>query len=191
MIYHGMRLLIPVITSIFAFLTSCGSVNLGKLRPEYEGVDPRVQPLVDEYKALAKMNGIRFYNKVSIGFKKINRGNTVGVCNYGSFFREIDVDIDFWLNSTNMSRLALVFHELSHCYCTRKHDYGKDKNYPETALERLERALIWKVQGGEKPGYWDDGCPKSLMYPVIPDDECLMKHYQEYVLEMFDRCKPW
>jgi hypothetical protein len=186
-----MRVLIPIISGILLFLTSCGSVNLGKMRPEYQGVDPRVQSLVDEYHALAKLHGVRFYNKVSIGFKKINHGNVVGVCNYGGFFREIDIDIDYWNNSTPTARLSLVFHELTHCYCERIHDYAAGRTYPENSFERLHEAVLWKLVGGERPGFWSDGCPQSLMFPVVVDTHCVNAHYQEYISEMFARCEAW
>lgn len=181
-----------VIASIlFALTTSCCSTAQVKLAPQYVSVDPRAQKIVDEYMLLSAQNNIQFYDKVTIGFKDINRGEVVGLCTYGGFFREIDIDISYWNRSTYMTKTTLLFHELTHCYCGRGHDYGKKKNYPETEAARIVRALQWKVEGGPRPGYWEDGCPVSIMYPVVADDDCVKAHYDQYVKEMFDRCRPW
>lgn len=172
--------------------TSCTTiVRSGKLRPEYVGVDPRVQSLVDEYKWISAQNHIEFTKNVTIGLKKINSDLTIGLCNYGGYFREIDLDIDFWNNAGPMQRLALTFHELTHCYCNRGHDYGMDQVYPENIAERIKEALEWRKDGGIRPGHWDDGCPTSLMYPVVVDTDCMKTHYSEYIKEMLNRCEPW
>lgn len=175
---------------IMASSCSCSGRKI-KLVPDYKDVDPRVQKYVDEYMWLSTQNNIQFYNKVTIGFKKIKDGNVIGTCTYGGFFREIDIDIDYWNNSTKAERMALIFHELTHCYCGRGHDYGENLEYPETEMARIARALQWKMRGGPRPGYWDDGCPFSLMYPVVVDDDCTLAHYAEYTAEMFDRCEAW
>lgn len=171
-------------------LVSCSGIP-NKTRPEYKGVDPRAQSLTDEYLWLSTQHHVRFYNKVTIGFRDIKEGSVVGFCTFGGYFREIDIDINYWNNSDSSTRLALLFHELTHCYCGRGHDYGEDEAYPETEALRRARALKWLLEGGPRPGYWDDGCPVSLMYPIVVDNECLQAHYAEYTEEMFDRCKPW
>jgi hypothetical protein len=175
---------------LFCF-TSCSASIPVKIAPEYKGVDPRAQNIVSEYLELSRLNHIIFHNPVTVGFKNIQHGDVVGVCHYGGYFREIDVDINYWNNSTTLSHLALLYHELTHCYCTRDHDYGKEKKYPETEAARIVQAIQWKVNGGERPGHWDDGCPVSLMYPIVVDDDCMQAHYAEYTQEMFDRCEAW
>jgi hypothetical protein len=174
-----------------ATLCSCCSGPKLKTHPEYKGVDPTLKPYVDEYLGLSTRKNIKFFHDVTVGFKKINYGNVVGICNYGLNWREIDVDSDFWNNATSASKLAMLFHELTHCYCTRGHDYGKNLDYPETEGARIARALQWQQEGGPRPGYWDDGCPTSLTYPVVVDDNCLYAHYNQYIDEMFDRCRSW
>lgn len=174
-----------------SLLTSCSTTLPIKVKPQYTGVDPRAQSLLDEYMWLSEQNNIHFYNKVTIGFREIKQGNIVGYCTYGGYFREIDIDTNYWNHSTNMTKLTLLFHELTHCYCGRGHDYEKDHNYPETEAARIARALQWKLEGGDRPGYFEDGCPFSFMYPVVVDDDCVRKHYAEYTKEMFDRCRPF
>lgn len=184
------RLFIIALSSLILLLSSCCSTKV-KIAPEYQGVDERAQRLLEEYMWLSIQNNITFYNKVTIGFKKIGRDDVVGLCTYGLTFREIDLDIDYWQNSTSSQKIALLFHELTHCLCHRGHDYSGYDKYPESYTERLIQALEWKVKGGPKPGFFDDGCPISLMYPIVVDDDCLRAHYDQYVKEMFSRCKPW
>lgn len=184
------------ISKVIVLLTLLLSVDgcaqpIVKVVPEYQGVDIRTKSLVDEFMWLSTQNNIRFYNLVTIGFKKINSGNVVGLCTYGLTWREIDLDIDYWNNSTKSTQMALLFHELTHCYCGRGHDYGKDLPYPETKAGRIARALQWQIEGGPRPGYFEDGCPTTLLYPEVVDDDCVRHHYDEYMKEMFDRCQPF
>jgi hypothetical protein len=90
-----------------------------------------------------------------------------------------------------MDRYILLFHELTHCYCGRGHDFKKGKKYTEKRLAKVLEAAIFQITGQPQPGYYEDGCPVSVMYPSVLDDECSKRHYQEYVAEMFKRCKPW
>lgn len=184
-----MKLLISVIIAIF-LVSSCATVNIGKVAPEYDGIDKRVNYIVKEYEELAKIQGIRFYNPVTIGFKKINRDNIVGVCTYGITFREIDIDEDYWQRASETSKFILLFHELTHCLCNRGHDFAKNKKYPEKTIDKITEEVFQKLTK-IKNGYFDDGCPTSLMYPSVLDDDCTHAHYQEYIAEMFKRCRPW
>ena len=173
-------------------MTSCTSV---KSHPDYVGVAPELQSTVNEYLRLSKQNHIAFTNTVTVGFKILNQTkddkNVVGLCNYGSGFREIDVDRGYWDTADKVSRLVFLFHELSHCYCNRGHDYDGGV-YLETEQKRVDEALRWQKKGGKKPGrYEEDGCPISLMYPVVLSDDCTLAHYSDYVHEMFNNCKPY
>lgn len=173
---------------IFGILFSGCVTTQTKQGPLFKGVDPKVKPIVDEYFKLSKQNHIRFRNKVTMGFEQINKGNIVAYCTFGDFYREITIDVSYWHHSTNMTKHILLFHELTHCYCGRGHDYRKGIAYPETESARIALALQWVQKGGPRPGYWPDGCPFSLMYPVVLDDSCATAHYKEYTKEMFDRC---
>lgn len=177
--------------ALFSMIFSC-CASLGvKARPEYTGVDPRVQHIVDEYMWLSTQYNVHFNNKVTIGFKNIGKGNVVGLTTYGGYFREIDIDTSYWNNSTNTQRLAVTMHELGHAYCGRSHDYGDGKKYPEAEDERIAQAENWASKGGPRPGIYPDGCALSLMYPVVVPDYCIRSHYQEYTKELFDRCKAY
>jgi hypothetical protein len=156
---------------------------MGKIAPEYKGVDPKAQPYIKEFKELAKMQGIEFKHEVTVGFKKLP-GDTIGLTSYGPFdsFREIDLDPDWFNSSTELSRLSLVLHESDHAFCDRGHDWGNGVKYPEYS--------DWK---GREPieGHYPDHCALSLMYPVIVDDFCMLMHFTEYSQELFNRCDPY
>lgn len=186
-----MRLFAKIATLLTICLMACTSGPQIKTAPEYVGVDPEAQPFVDEYMWLGAQNHLHFDKQVTVGFKVINDGRIVGMCNYGGWFREIDLDTSYWIYSTKTTRMTLMFHELTHCYCDRAHDYGKGDDYPEAQKARIRRAIEWRVEGGPRPGYWADGCPVSIMHPVLLSDDCMLEHYQEYTTEMFDRCDAW
>lgn len=107
------------------------------------------------------------------------------MCTYGGFWREIDIDIDFWNRATPTSKLALMFHELAHCYCTRGHDFADGTEYPEPKF------MDFFSKCTTEPGYYPDGCPLSIMHPIIIEDTCVANHYNDYVNELFNRCDPW
>ena len=184
----------------FAILCSCTTPKPTKTEiktsPAYMGVDPELKPYVDEYKALAKARNLIFTHEVTVGFTKIKENNIIGWCNYGFTFREIDIDRPFWNATSNLGKKMLIWHELSHCYCDRDHDYGKNKPYasPRSGLisGSIDRFLpIFSKPEEDTAGYLEDSCPKSIMHPVHLYDWCSSRHYQEYIDEMFDRCQPF
>lgn len=183
--------LLCVITGLFVSCFSCSTMPVKK-HPDYKGVDKRAVQIVNEYLDLAKANGITFSNKVTVGYTAIEQEDVVGICNYGDKWREIDVDQSYWAGTSDARKHTLLFHELTHCYCTRDHDWGDGKKkYPQKAADRVKEALEWQKKGGDRPGYWDDGCPTSLMYPDVVDELCYWYHKDEYLKEMFNRCVPW
>ena len=169
-------------------LTTCSSVHI-KTAPEYKGVDPRVINLVNEYKALAKIQGITFKKEVTVGFKIINDGNAVGLTTYGDGgWREIDVDAGFWATSDAITHIVLLFHELTHAYCGRGHTYGNAIPYKEA--DEIEKDLK-KGKLDLTKGYYKDYCPLSMMYPIIVPKDCVTNHYSDYVIELFNHCVPF
>lgn len=163
-------------------MVSCATTKAKiKIVPEYKGIDERVQHYYDEYIFLAKQNGIVFHNPVTIGLKNLDGTDAIGLCHYGLGFREIDIDEHFWLKRESLEKQALIYHELTHCLCSREeHDYAKGKLYSETGSKR-----------DDDKGYFDDGCPISIMTPNLAPAFCVSVHWTEYVKEMFDRCAPW
>ena len=165
---------------------ACSTINIldgRRIFPKHNGVDPFVAPMADEWLNLAKQHGLKFKHNVAIGFENIDRGNAIGVTEYGLGFREIGLDPIYWQYSSTVSRMELMYHELSHAYCNREHDYAKDKPYKEQN--------VFENRYQHKDGFFSDDCPTSIMYPTTIDDICFLSHYSQYVEEMFDRCEPY
>lgn len=166
-----------------------------KTKPEYTGIAKEIQQFSMLYTFDATVKNIKFTNRVTMGFTsiKIKRGREtfVGLCTYGKNFREIDIDLDYWDKSTWTTRRSLVYHEMNHCLCGRGHtwsggtypeiDHSPDKN-PKKVTEPPNK---------KEAGLLDDGCPASIMYPYILNDECASKHWDLYSEEMFDGCDPY
>jgi hypothetical protein len=179
-----------LVSVIIGLIVSCCTVNIGrisKLVPEYTGVDPKAAEIVDEFLSLAKINGVVFTDKVTVGFKNIAQDSSshrvLGLTSYGRNFREIDLDILFWENYTKMGRTMTLFHELGHAYCGRRHDFGNGTMYYEGDDESKIR--------DQKEGFYDDGCPKSIMAPFTFTDDCALAHYSELCKELLSRCEPY
>lgn len=197
-----MKAVIFAILTISTFLSiASASQNDGvqnKTKPQFVGIDSEFQTIVDEFKELSAEHDIVFTKAITIGFTKIRTSKatekqgvrTIGVCYRNDNWREVDIDKKNWASSSYISRIALLFHELAHCYCNRNHDWAKDKAYPETE-DRVGR-LIERLKPLKEGGFYEmDACPLSLMYPVIPNEECLKTHGNEYLKEVFNRCDPY
>lgn len=191
MIYQGMKKILSCIIVCFCYLTSCSTVGIDKILPEYKGIDPAFLSLTRQYVEIAHEKGIHFSRPVTIGLTKIKRGNTIGLCHYLLGAREIDIDRNFWAHASPVERETLLWHELTHCFCDRDHDFGKGQNYPEVKLQTVVKHEINRLTCTAEVGYLEDGCPKSIMHPVILDEGCMTEHYSYYINEMFDRCDPW
>lgn len=162
----------------------CISLHLKEIRfaPHHEGIDPKLSSYVNRWMDLAKTNHIEFKKTVSIGFKKINQDNAVGMCYYGRKFREIDIDPEYWSKIDFIGKTVLVWHELDHCYCNRDHDFAKGKVYPKPKDGKMPNKDV---------GYYPDKCPLSIMHPIVVDDMCFIIHSDDYVREQFERCVPY
>lgn len=72
--------------------------------------------------------------------------------------RGVAVDPVFWAGAVERKRKALIYHELTHCIYRIGH---RGKTYP-------------------------DGCPQSLMNPILPTLECLERYELEYYQQLRD-----
>ncbi len=177
-------------------LTVACTINIHtseRLIPRYSGVGPEFSILVNEYLDLGKNRGLKFKHTVTIGFTNIKNSDVIGICHYGRYFREIDIDRDYWNRASKMSQMILLYHEMSHAYCDRNHDYGDGKLYTDTdddfALHK-DFGMTGHFNRNSD-GYYGDHCPKSIMFPKILTDDCSKAHYSDYIKEMFNRCEAW
>jgi hypothetical protein len=166
--------------SVLLILLSCNLLLFKtKTSSKFSGVDPQIEPYVNEWFDLATLYGLKFNNEVTIGFDTINVSNVVAECEYGLGFREITVDPTYWNNMDFTDRMAVLFHELNHCYCNEGHQFGK-------------KHTEYDKDGNNPPeGFFSDSCPKSFMYPYTVYEGCVQRHFTEYVDDMFENCKPY
>lgn len=169
---------------------SCATVNVrasnGSADHKYAEVNGFVATYVEQWIDLAKDRGLSFRHIVNIGFTNI-KGTSVGQTRFAKEFREIDIDSTFWNKSTEMEKNMLVWHELAHAYCYRWHDFGKGKD--RLYGDNVPLAIKKMEDGGF--GFYPDHCPRSLMFPALPEDHCFKKYYFEYINEMFQNCIPY
>jgi hypothetical protein len=110
----------------------------------------------------------------------------IGYCyNIGAFLPyRIEFDQKSWDASSELGRWGLAYHELGHCVCGREHtiEHGSD--------DFMNTMIKWGIPISAKHRErFADGCPNSLMNYYLPDDMCLAFHHDEYVRELFSRCK--
>lgn len=149
--------------------------------------------IIREYFELSRRNNVEFSNKVGFRFENIDRKNVLAMCSYGLLSRRISLDIHYWEEATWNAKISTVYHEMTHCYCGRAHDFDEGKDYPDTTFLSVLKQYFGKyIASPLKPeGFLDDNCPKSIMYPYSFSDQCFQTHYAYYVKEMFNRCDPW
>lgn len=166
-----------------------------KEKPEFgpEIQNRQLQIITKEYFKLSARYNVKFDKNVTIGFSTITRENVIGTCSYRPEFREIDLDSEYWKTAKWATKVALVFHEMTHCYCGRPHDFDEGEMYPDGSLAFIiQRILLKQPFTPLRPkGFLEDNCPQSIMYPVVLSNVCFKKHYSHYVEEMFSRCKAW
>lgn len=187
----------------FAIILTCATIREVKhvrddvkSSPQHTGVEAQFDPYVKSYIQEAKEHHIKFTHQVTVGITQIkdprtDGHKTIGLCTYGQGWREIDFDSDFWKTASPKRKKVLAYHELTHCYCGRDHDYGDGQRYLSPELERILGSFQKYPFYARKPGYYLDQCPLSIMHPVILEEACIEKHMDEYLQEMWNRCSPY
>lgn len=101
-------------------LSGCGQFHSAKDPRTVHGVDPILQPYVDEY-ITYKGSGLNY--DIAIGFSDLS-GNTNGLCTkFISGERQIQIDREWWDNySHKYNRFTVIAHELGHCDLNRHHN---------------------------------------------------------------------
>lgn len=154
--------------------------------------DPELKAINDEFIRLSIENKVVFTKPVTMGFSEIKKDNVIGQCTVAETWREIDVESTTWGDLSWKRKVILIFHEMIHCHCGRGHDHGDGVPYPNEIIARILEQMTTATPLVSKPtGYLQDGCPSSLMHPVIISEWCINEHYKHYVKEMFNRCKAW
>lgn len=187
-IFMYSRLLTAIMLFFCVVPASCATVNvnakIGTKIHKYHEINGLFYPYVEQWMDLAKDHGLSFKHTVNIGFTNIE-DKAVGLTRFEDGFREIDVDSTYWNFSTESQKTVLIWHELTHAHCDRLHDYGKNKPYGDDV------DLAMKKQKAGGPGFYEDHCPKSLMFPSIIPEYCFKLYYFRYIDDMFENCKPY
>lgn len=135
-----------------------------------------------------KTMGSRVYGRMSSVYLHFGTlaDSKVGVCSFTEFFgqREIVIDSAYWKTAGSTKKMALIFHEYGHCVCNLGHSWELGV-YPEVGS-----GVSCKNQYLNKNGLLDDSCPKTIMFPCVPDDDCVRKHWGEYIKDLYNRCHP-
>lgn len=201
-LYQGMSKLKYLRLTIFALFLMTGVVGAGiwdfflkpktfKQTPEWLFIDIRAWDMYQEFIELSARNNIHFTHNVSVGFKKINKGDVIGQCHYLRGHREVDLDLAWWNSHTYIESKFLLFHELAHCLCTRDHDFGNGEQFVTDPVQKWFFKNLEDFFGVTRKGFYKDGCPMSIMAPEIASYDCLLKYGQEYKKEMLNRCVAW
>lgn len=193
-------LLLFLTFSITTCTTKQSALDAPRMMPHYRGVDTRAYPYIQKYVKLANQNNIKFTKPVSVGFTNIDDddsfGRAVAVCFYGKNFREIEIDKNEWAKYPEVVREQLLFHELTHCFCGRGHNFVNSKNqweeYPKIGIQEILSGIFGRWPFNSRPsGVYLDKCPISIMYPRVLPKQCDLKHNQDYIKEMFIGCEAW
>jgi hypothetical protein len=140
-----------------------------------------IKEFVEDYKKL--MKGIveeKVIDNVKITMANLNPP-AVGLCWHMENPRRIQLDTKSWKSYDYAKKEALILHELGHCVCNLDHvhfmgKYDVGSKAPEKSEDRLNA------------GFLEDGCPTSLMHPIVLDSECYTKHRDHYRYELHLRC---
>ena len=183
MIYQNYMRFLRGVFIVLLLLAACCTVNIDRMN--IKGVDKRAQSLYNEYKRLGEQQHVKFTREVPVGFTSSLPRGIVAECFMGPDKRQVLISEEQWDTLTRTERLETIFHELTHCFCERMHDY-KGIPYPKTGGN-----VAFYTDSNVSMFYGEDGCPKSIMFPYVIDRKCTLAHYSDYVKEMFDNCTPW
>lgn len=154
------------------------------LLPTNNKIDARLLPIVSEFFYL-KDGSMIIPTDLSVIVGHFDNPKTMGVCRVGFFGAEITISEDFMNAGSSLQLQSTVTHELAHCVLSRGH-YPPESFSDVRDLKTL--LLYFKIlRGGYVPTLMSDYCPVSIMYPYNFSDYCFLKHYEEYIRELFGK----
>lgn len=187
--YHQEKAMnFKAILLVFLFLTSCATADLDSFKEDGRKVDPVFSPYVNQF--IDDSRGLvdhEDFENVYIEFADLE-GTTAGTCTPIAFddnlnmYRIIRIDKGWWLYESDIRRKEqLMYHEFGHCILYRDHTFPTGTNNLIGWLERFSFRLGVLRTFDLLP----DGCPSSYMNPVLIDKQCIYKHYDYYIDELF------
>ena len=169
-------------------VSSCSTVKVNK-HQAFKDIDPTFHVYVERFVEASKgsvgfedIRGLKMvFGEFEDNGSKLT--STVGVCTVGLFRPVIIISKRWWkYQSSYLRREELVFHELGHCILFRPHTSPtSDRGFLKWTEQQLFKLGFYKTKQ-----YLNDGCPSSYMHPYIIETECIYKHNDFYLKELFD-----
>lgn len=102
--------------------------------------------------------------------------------NFHSAPFKIRLDPKYWKTIGYEDKWAILFHEWGHCACGLEHTTEKGEEWLAGVLAKTGAHILHARR-------LPDGCPDSLMNWRIPNKVCIVVHRDEYITELFNKCK--
>jgi hypothetical protein len=186
------RLIIFIFISLLISLKP-SKVNLDKTNNDLFPYIIEFSKNTNNYISLEEINKYLDFEYDTLGYTSnvLEEKGTIGQCMIPFFETKgkITIDPNYWEKASEYSKKGLILHEMAHCACSVGH-----------TVEIYELETHWLIKFLHKFGiktardrvhYRDDGCAKSIMFPYIPSNYCIEKHWNEYVEEVNKKCRPW
>lgn len=123
---------------------------------------------------------ITFHDNIA---KEIDHKNAIAVCYQQLVFPlKIQIEKEWWYRTGDYEHWSVVYHEAGHCVCHLDHTSDTDS---EWFFDLLAHHGVRAIHAP----WMADGCPKSLMYPIVVGQDCVIRHEDEYVKELFAKCQ--
>ena len=152
--------------------------------PTDNRIDHRLLPIVSEFYYMKTGKIVDDYS-ITVHIGKLEDPHWVGVCRQGIFGTEITIGEEFYNNNSYLQVHSTVFHELGHCVLGKGHNPPvgwQDVRSIKTLMQYID-----VLRGRPVEEFMKDGCPISIMYYAQFSDYCYMKHYVEYMEELFGK----
>lgn len=138
-------------------LSGCGSAELrdhvtSAPKPFKHSIEAELEPYWERFSELTNAR-----SKHVAGFFKTLESPTVGLCtSYTDGSRKIEIDPQFWQDSTPLGKEELVFHELGHCALNLGHN--------DELIDLKDYGTI----------------PASIMYPYVFGEASYYEQFRDY-----------
>jgi len=160
-----------------------------------ESLTPYIEEFAKNNKDIVSMEEINKYLTISYGdlnnSNSILENRTIGLCSMPFFGSKgsVTIDSNFWLHASTERKNGLILHEMAHCACTITHVVEIYELEDSWFIKFLHRLGIKTAR--DRQYLLSDGCPKSIMFPYLPEAYCISNHWDTYVKEISDKCRPW
>lgn len=177
-----MKKILLLILIILSF-NSCSVFNSFRITKQYPNIEHDFIQYID-YFVVSSDGKVTWddFDNFTMGFSQYpSDSNVIGTCY--PLLNEVSINQDWWeYSSTPNKRLAVVFHELGHCILKRNHTAMPDND----GFVHILETIAFKFGFLKEKSTIKDGCPASIMNPVVLSDECLDWHYRYYIKELFN-----